>query len=101
MHLQVADLERALAFYRDLLGFRQVGGEGATARLSAMGRAPLHIVLTEYLGARRKPPRTIGLYHVAIRFPSRPALARVFGRLVAHRAPPGRSGSSATARSRW
>lgn len=87
VHLQVADLEQALPFYRDLLGFRQAGGEGATAQLSATGRAPLHIVLTERPGARRKPPRTIGLYHMAIRFPSRLALARVFRRLVAHRWP--------------
>ena len=87
VHLQVADLEQALAFYRDLLGFRQVGREGATALLSATGSAPLHIVLTERPGARRKPPRTTGLYHIAIRFPNRPALARVFQRLVVHRWP--------------
>ena len=87
VHLQVADLEQTLAFYRDLLGFRQVGGEGATALLSATGCAPLQIVLTERPGARRKPPRTTGLYHVAIRFPNRSALARVFRRLVVHRWP--------------
>lgn len=87
VHLQVADLVQTLAFYRDLLGFRQVGGEGATALLSATGCAPLQIVLTERPGARRKPPRTTGLYHVAIRFPNRSALARVFRRLVVHRWP--------------
>ena len=85
VHLQVANLEQALAFYRDLLGFRQVGGEGATALLSATGCEPLHIVLTERPGARRKPPRTSGLYHIAIRFPNRSALARVSRRPVVHR----------------
>lgn len=87
VHLQVADLEQALAFYRDMLGFRQAEVEGRTVRLSATGGRPLHIVLSEQPGAQRKPPRTTGLYHVAIRFPSRLALARVFRRLAAHRWP--------------
>jgi catechol 2,3-dioxygenase len=82
VHLQVADLQRALDFYRDLLGFRQVGGDTTTVRLSATGKAPDHIRLSGLPGARRKPPGTAGLYHVAIRFPSRQALARVFRRLV-------------------
>jgi len=86
-HLQVSDLEQALGFYRDLLGFRQVGTDGPKAMLSATGRAPYHFVLTERPGARRKPSRTTGLYHVAIRFPSRQALARAFRRLVTHEWP--------------
>jgi catechol-2,3-dioxygenase len=59
VHLQVTDLEQAMAFNRDLLGFRQMGGEDATALLSATGCAPLHIMLTERTGALRKPPRTL------------------------------------------
>lgn len=87
VHLQVSDLERTLAFYGDLLGFRQVARDGIKATLSATGRAPYQVVLTERSGARRKPGGTAGLYHVAIRFPHRRALARVFRRLVAHEWP--------------
>lgn len=84
VHLQVSSLERALAFYRDLLGFRQASQNGATAMLSATGKPPYHIVLTERPGVRPKPPRTTGLYHIAIRFPTRRALARAFRQLAAH-----------------
>lgn len=82
VHLQISDLERALAFYSDLLGFRQVDRGASAATLSATGLAPAQIVLTERPGAQRKPAGTTGLYHVAIRFPSRRALARAFRRLV-------------------
>jgi catechol 2,3-dioxygenase len=87
VHLQVSDHERALAFYGDLLGFRLVARDGVKAMLSATGQAPYHVVLTERLGARRKPGRTTGLYHVAIRLPNRTALSRVFRRLVTHEWP--------------
>lgn len=86
-HLQVSDLGRALAFYRDLLGFREIEGEGSTVLLSATGSPPPRLVLTERRGARPKPPRTTGLYHVAIRLPTRRDLARVFQRLLAHEWP--------------
>lgn len=84
VHLQVRDLGRSLAFYRDLLGFREIGREGATVLLSATGALPPMWVLTARLGARPKPPRTTGLYHVAIRLPTRRDLAQVFQRLLAH-----------------
>jgi catechol 2,3-dioxygenase len=87
VHLQVSNLQKAVSFYIELLGFRQANHNGATVSLSASGRAPYHILLTEWPGARPKPPRTSGLYHIAIRLPSRPALARVFQRLVAHKWP--------------
>ncbi len=87
VHLQVSDPERVLAFYSDLPGFRQVARDGGEAMLSATGQAPYHVVLTERSGARRKPSHTTGLYHVAIRFPNRRALARVFRRLVAREWP--------------
>jgi len=83
-HLQVRDRERSLAFYRDLLGFREIGREGATVLLSATGALPPLLVLTERRGARPRPPRTTGLYHVAIRLPTRRDLARVFRRLLEH-----------------
>jgi catechol 2,3-dioxygenase len=84
VQLQVSSLEKALGFYRELLGFQQMSQEGATAILSASGEPPYHLLLGERPGAQPKPPRTTGLYHVAIRFPSRRALAGVFRRLAAH-----------------
>ncbi len=85
-HLQVSDLARSLEFYSVLLGFRELERENKTVTLSADSRTP-HLRLTEIAGARPKPRGTTGLYHVAIRLPSRLELARVFQRFVAHRYP--------------
>lgn len=87
VRLQVGDLKRALTFYRDLLGLRKVRQENGSAALSATGQWPHHLLLTERPGARPKPARTTGLYHVAIRFPTRLALAQTFQRLVFHEWP--------------
>ncbi len=81
-HLRVADRERALAFYRDLLSLHRIDADGPGAALSATGAQPPLIVLEAHSGARPKPPRTTGLYHVAIRLPDRTALARTLRRLV-------------------
>lgn len=81
-HLRVSDLDRALSFYRDRVGFREARRNGATAVLSASGGAPAHLVLEALPGARPRPPRTTGLYHVAIRLPTRAALAQVVRRLA-------------------
>ena len=86
VHLQVSNLERSLHFYETLLGFKKAIDLGRTAVLSASGKAPYHILLTEHPGARPKPARSSGLYHVAVRFPSRRELAKVFHRLYAHAA---------------
>jgi catechol 2,3-dioxygenase len=91
-HLRVADLERSLAFYRDVLGMRTVREEGGLVTLaagadpepSAAGSAsseptsPELLVLREVPGIVRRPqrPRTTGLYHVALLVPSRGALGR-------------------------
>ncbi len=83
VHLRVTDLDRALGFYRDLLGFRELEREGATVSLSATGTRPVHLLLTAQRGAQPKPPRTTGLFHVAIRLPDRAALASLFQRLLA------------------
>jgi catechol 2,3-dioxygenase len=81
-HLQVADLPRALHFYKELVGFKEISRNEETAILSATGKFPAHILLTARADARPKPPRTTGLYHTAIRFPNRHELARVFRRLI-------------------
>lgn len=81
VHLRTADLQRSLAFYRDLLGFKEVKVEKGYAILSATGGPPYHLLLSEKAGARRKPANTTGLYHLAIRFPERGSLAYVFKRL--------------------
>ncbi|HXG38097.1 MAG TPA: VOC family protein [Bacteroidota bacterium] len=87
VHLQIADLDQALAFYETLLGFRLHRREQNRAQLSATGFAPAQIILSELPGARPKPARTTGLFHVAIRLPNRKELARLLKRLAEHRYP--------------
>jgi catechol 2,3-dioxygenase len=84
-HLSVAALDRALDFYQRQLGLRIIDQQGASVTLSA-DQQP-HIRLTEKRGAPPKPARAIGLYHIAIRLPSRVALARLFARLIEARYP--------------
>jgi catechol 2,3-dioxygenase len=86
VHLIVSDLERALGFYRDVLGLEARAGEDGATELWADGGAPL-ILLTERPGARPKPPRTTGLYHYAILLPTRRELAHALRRLMAARYP--------------
>ncbi|MCC6801517.1 MAG: VOC family protein [Anaerolineae bacterium] len=89
VHLRVISLERALAFYRDILGFAVVQQDSATVALAASPDEPPIITLTEHPGAQRKPQRSTGLYHVAILMPERPALARLLRRLLVRRYPLG------------
>jgi catechol 2,3-dioxygenase len=86
-HLRVSNLERSLGFYRQFLGLTLINRDEQTAGLSASPSGPLLIRLDQLIGARPKPPRTTGLYHVAIRLPSRPALARLLSRLLELRYP--------------
>ena len=81
-HLSVADLPRALAFYRDILGFTTRESEPGVVALSAAQDGETLLTLTEQPGARPKPARTTGLYHVAILLPSRLDLGRTLLRLV-------------------
>lgn len=81
VHLRVADLERSLGFYRELLGFRVLCEGLDSLSLSATGEPPELILLSERRGARPKPPRTTGLYHFAILLPARRDLARALLRL--------------------
>ena len=84
VHLTVADLERQLAFYQNVLGLRLHWREGAKAGLGA-GKEDL-LRLTEVRGARRMR-RTTGLYHFALEYPSRRDLALVLARLFNLRYP--------------
>jgi catechol 2,3-dioxygenase len=87
VELTVADIGRALAFYGDVLGLRASEiGDGARAVALTAGDAPL-LILHERPGARRKPPRATGLYHVALLTPSRRELARTLARLAGARYP--------------
>jgi catechol 2,3-dioxygenase len=85
--LIVADLERSVAFYRDTLGFRVLHQEGTTTTLGAGEDETPILELTALAGARPKPRRTTGLYHVAILTPSRDALARSLYHLAVSRYP--------------
>src|SRR5436190_17322199 len=86
VHLKVSDLERAVGFYRDALGFEvQQYFDNSAAFLSAGGYHH-HIGLNtwESKGAAPPPQRTTGLYHLAILYPNRVELARALRRLIDH-----------------
>ena len=84
VHLKVADLERALAFYRDVLGFELQQRFGDQAAFVSAGGYHHHIGLNtwESLGAPPAPRRAAGLYHVAIRYPDRRTLADALRRVL-------------------
>jgi catechol 2,3-dioxygenase len=85
VHLKVADLERALGFYRDVLGFGVRQRWGDSAAFLAAGDYHHHIGINtwESLGAPAPPPGTTGLFHLAIRYAQRPDLADALRRLSA------------------
>src|SRR5437773_699772 len=85
VHLKVADLERALRFYRDVLGFELTQRYGSEAAFLSAGGYHHHIGLNTWESRGGSPPRpgTTGLYHVAIVYPSRAELADALRRLVA------------------
>jgi catechol 2,3-dioxygenase len=84
VHLKVADIDRALAFYCDVLGFSVMQRYGEQAAFISAGGYHHHIGLNtwESRGGSPPPPGTTGLYHVAIRYPTRAALADALRRLV-------------------
>jgi len=84
VHLKVSDLERSIAFYRDLLGFQETARYGNQAAFLSAGGYHHHLGLNtwESAGGSRPPRGTTGLYHFAINYPERVDLARVFKRLV-------------------
>jgi catechol 2,3-dioxygenase len=85
--LFVADLDRSTVFYRDILGFRVLLREGETVTCGAGEDETPILELTALAGARPKPRRATGLYHVAILTPSRDALARSLYHLAISRYP--------------
>ena len=84
VHLKVADLDRALAFYSDVLGFEVVARISGAVFLS-VGGYHHHLALNTWhsLGGSPPPPRATGLYHVAILYPTRAALADALRRVTA------------------
>lgn len=85
VHLKVADLDRALAFYCGVLGFEITQRYGTQAAFISAGGYHHHIGLNtwESKGGSRPPPGTTGLYHTAILYPDRAALADALKRLMA------------------
>lgn len=85
VHLKVADLDRAIAFYSGVLGFKVTQRYGTQAAFLAAGDYHHHIGLNtwESLGGSPPPPGHTGLYHSAFLFPDRKALAEVLKRVVA------------------
>ena len=84
VHLKVADVDRALAFYCGVLGFELTQRIGAQAAFISAGGYHHHIGLNtwESRGGSPPAPGTTGLYHVAILYPTRAALADALQRLI-------------------
>jgi catechol 2,3-dioxygenase len=89
VHLKVGDVDRSLAFYRDVLGFEVQQRWGAEAAFVSAGGYHHHIGLNSWESSGGSPPPAghTGLYHVAIRYPTRAALADALRRLVDARIP--------------
>ncbi len=84
VHLKVADLDRALAFYCGVLGFELTQRYGEQAAFVSAGGYHHHIGLNTWESrGGAPPPGTTGLYHVAILYPTRAALADAARRLAA------------------
>jgi catechol 2,3-dioxygenase len=82
VHLKVADLERALRFYCGVLGFELTQRYGTQAAFVSAGGYHHHIGLNTWEGGLPPPPGTTGLYHTAILYPSRQALAHALARVL-------------------
>lgn len=84
VHLKVADLERSLQFYRDLLGFQEMQRYGDSAVFISAGGYHHHIGLNTWYSknAAPAPVKAAGLFHTAILYPMRKDLAVIFKRLM-------------------
>ena len=85
VHLRVANLDRALAFYHGVLGFDITLRMGDSAAFLSAGGYHHHIGLNTWESLGGQPPAagTTGLYHLAVLYPTRAALADALRRLVA------------------
>lgn len=85
VHLKVADLERAIAFYSGVLGFQLTQRYGTQAAFLSAGGYHHHIGLNTWESAGGSPPPrgSTGLFHTAIRYPDRRSLADAFRRVIA------------------
>ena len=84
VHLKVSDLDRAIAFYREVLGFELQQKYGTQAAFMSAGGYHHHIGLNTWQSKGGTPPAPnhTGLFHVAILYPDRASLARALKRLV-------------------
>jgi catechol 2,3-dioxygenase len=84
IHLTVADLDKSLSFYRDLLGFEITTRYGDSAVFLSAGGYHHHIGLNTWAGKGVTPPPKghSGLFHFAILFPNRKELAQILKRLI-------------------
>lgn len=89
VHLKVSDLERAIMFYREVLGFDVIMRMGHSAAFLSAGGYHHHIGLNTWESAGGKSPSagSTGLYHFAILVPNRKALAKAVQRLAEHQWP--------------
>ena len=89
VHLKVANIQRSLDFYCDVLGFELQQMYGRQAAFVSAGGYHHHIGLNtwESEGGQPPPPGTTGLFHVAILYPTRADLADALKRLIAHKVP--------------
>ncbi len=86
VHLKVSDLERAISFYRDALGFELTSRYGSEAAFMSAGGYHHHLGLNTWhsRGGSSPPPGSTGLFHFAILVPDRRELARTVQRLLDH-----------------
>lgn len=83
-HLKVSDIERSLGFWRDVLGFELTQRFGAEAAFLSAGGYHHHIGLNTWMsrGGPSPAPGTTGLFHVAVRYPTRRSLAAALRRVA-------------------
>ncbi len=84
VHLKVSDLERSITFYRDVMGFEITARYGKQAVFLSAGGYHHHLGLNTWESEGGSPPprRATGLFHFAIRYPDRKALASALKRLI-------------------
>ncbi len=82
VHLRTTNLKEALAFYTGVLGLKPLPGLVSQAILSSAPEGPALLVLSEGLDSQPRSSRSTGLYHFAIRYPTRQDLAHAYQRLA-------------------